>query len=88
MRTVTSDMSRVAIPALQMVQTLARWCTSSDHQVARYAQPTIARMFFFGVEERNDSWITLAAKVFPIAVAKVVTFLKHESTRQKNVYIH
>ena len=49
---------------VQMGQTLARWCTSSDHQVARYAQATIARMFFFGVEERNDSWITLAAKVF------------------------
>ena len=40
MRTVTSDMSREAIPAL------------------------------------------------PIAVAKVAMFLKHESTRQKKVYVH
>ena len=41
---------------------LACWCTSSDRTIAQYAQATIARILV-NVRERNDSWVTLAARI-------------------------
>ena len=48
---------------VEMGQTLARWCTSSDQSVARDAQLIITRILV-SVRERNDSWVTLAARVY------------------------
>ena len=47
---------------VEMGQTLARWCTSGDQSVAQYSQVIIARILG-GVRERDDSWITLAARI-------------------------
>jgi hypothetical protein len=48
---------------LEMGQALARWCTSRNQSVAQYAQVTTARILG-SVWERDDSWITLAARVY------------------------
>ena len=48
---------------VEMGQTLARWCTSSDQSVSRDAQLIITRILV-SVRERNDSWVRLAARVF------------------------
>ena len=48
---------------VEMGQTLAHWCTDSDPYVAQDAQLIIARILL-SVQERNGSWVTLAARVF------------------------
>jgi hypothetical protein len=47
---------------LEMGHTLARWCTSSDLSVAQFAQATVIKILA-GMRERDDSWITLAARI-------------------------
>jgi hypothetical protein len=48
---------------LEMGQALESWCTSRNQFVAQYAQVTTARILG-SVWERDDSWITLAARVY------------------------
>ena len=48
---------------VEMGHTLARWCTSNNQLIARYAQAIIAGILV-SVRERNDSWFILAARVF------------------------
>jgi Family of unknown function (DUF6535) len=49
--------------SMEMGHTLARWCANTNQSVALYAQSTIARILG-SVRERDDSWITIAARVF------------------------
>ena len=48
---------------IEMGQTLAHWCNDSDQYVAQDARLIIARILL-SVQERNDSWVTLTARVF------------------------
>ncbi len=48
---------------LAMGHTLARWCTNNDQITARYARSIVGRILG-SARERNDSWVTLAARVF------------------------
>ena len=50
---------------LEKGHSLACWCTSGNRTVAQYAQATIARILV-SVRERNDSWVTLAARIFDL----------------------
>ena len=50
---------------LENGHTLARWCTSGNQTVAQYAQATITRILV-SVRERNDSWVTLAARILDL----------------------
>ena len=48
---------------VEMGQALARWCTSNGQSVTHDAQLLFAGILFT-VQERNDSWVTLATQVF------------------------
>ena len=48
---------------LEMGQSLARWCTSNNRSTVPYAQSIIGRILA-SVPERDDRWITLAARAF------------------------
>jgi len=48
---------------VEMGHRLVCWCTSSDLSVSQYARATIARILG-SVRERDDSWVTLASRVF------------------------
>ena len=48
---------------VEMGHTLARWCSSDNQLVARYAQAIIARILVT-VRERNDSWVAPTARAF------------------------
>ena len=47
---------------LEMGQSLARWCTSHSND-SSYAEDIIARILA-SVQERDDTWITLASRLF------------------------
>ena len=48
--------------ALEMGQNLARWCTSDDSSNVYQAQTIVARILA-SVQERDETWITLASQV-------------------------
>ena len=47
---------------VEMGHTLARWCTDSDQSVAQDARLIVTRILL-SVRERDDSWVTLAARI-------------------------
>ena len=49
-----------------MGQTLARWCTSGDQPVTQYLKIIVARILV-SARERDNSWVTLAARVFGLS---------------------
>ena len=50
---------------LENGHTLACWCASGNRTIAQYAQATITRILV-SLRERNDSWVTLAARIFEL----------------------
>jgi hypothetical protein len=52
-------------PTVEMVYTLERWFTNNDQNIPISSKRIIARILAsVTVQERNDSWVTLAARVF------------------------
>ena len=47
---------------VEMGHTLARWCTGSDQSFAQDARLIVTRILL-SVRERDDSWVTLAARI-------------------------
>ena len=60
---ILSDRRREAPQSVEIGHTLARWFTNNDQGIPAAAQDIIARILV-SVLERNDSFITLAARVY------------------------
>ena len=54
--------------SIEMGHTLARWCSSDNHYIALYAQSIVGCILGRAHwQERNDSWVTLAALISGLA---------------------
>jgi hypothetical protein len=65
---VLSRLRNDVLQTVEMGYTLERWFTNSDEKIPIVAESIIARTLVnVTVEKRDDSWITLAARVFGLA---------------------
>ena len=61
---------------VEMGYTMARWCTSDNKDIARYAQ-CIATRILASVQERDDRWIGLAADVLGLSKRNLRNNIAH-----------
>jgi hypothetical protein len=61
---------------VEIGHTVARWCTSSDRLTPRYAHLMVAKALATS-RERNDRWVSLAARVYGLPEGDVWEIVSH-----------
>ena len=77
-----------APPTVEVGRTLERWCTSNDRRTAQYARGMVS-MVLATVQERDDRWVELAARVYGLPECDIRDIVTHgDDSVALAIFIH